>query len=417
MTKQIDGIGRVATLTSFLTKALGSGKVHTAAAFILGAIAFVLANLLLARHLAPSAYGLLALVVAIVAAAIPVAPFGLAVIIVRRHLTLDRQLLLRCAFSSILVALGAVALSAYAYSMVPAVLVITAITIFGGGFSRLAAARLQSEERFLVSTLVSESGNYMLLLAALGTLLAGIEDPLWPLAFVCASQILVAGILILRLREASHDTSARPAQFQLSEMLLLTGTNAAIMVLVQLERFAIPIVLDIETLARFAVLAMFTIAPFRPVEVSTYRTLLPRLSRSTGVDERRRLLMRETRDTAFLFVGFGVLIVAVTPALVEFFFSGKYYFSLGTIVAGIMLGQLRVVRSIFSAAIGALADQRGLVLWNLVEWVSVLAAFLGGWAGSTWGLQGFLWGVVGAGVCSAMITLPLVFRATGKSPP
>jgi O-antigen/teichoic acid export membrane protein len=409
MAKQIDDTKRDVTVKGVLTVALDSGKVRTAGAFLLGAVAFVLANLLLARHLTPTAFGLLTLAVAISAAASPVAPFGLTVILVRRHLSLDRKLLLRCAYTSVVVAVGAVALTATLYNLSHSLLIIIAITIVGGGFTRLASARLQRDERFLASTLASESGNYVLFLAALGTLAIGSRDPLWPLASVCVAQALIAGFLSYRLQDVPRGKVTSPTQLNLSEMLALTGANAATMVLTQLERVAIPIFFEIEALAEFAVLAMFTIAPFRPLEVSVYRTLLPRLSRSTSVSMRRQLLMQEFLYASLLFVGLGTLIVAVTPAIVNVIFSGKYDFSVGMMVCGIMLGQIRVVRSIFSAAIAAIAEQRALLLWTLVEWASVLAAFMGGWLGSRYGLQGFLWGVISAGFLASLLTFYLAF--------
>jgi hypothetical protein len=69
---------------------------------------------------------------------------------------------------------------------------------------------------------------------------------------------------------------------------------------------------------------------------------------------------------------------------------------------------LRVVRSMVAAAITALADRRGLALWNAAAWMSVGAAFLGGWVGSAWGLEGFLWGVVLGGATNVVLTLPLL---------
>lgn len=414
MTDQMSGIARVAELTRAFVNTLDSGKIRTGAAFLLGAVAFALANLLLAKHLTPSAYGVLALVVAIVAAGTPVAPFGLATIVVRRNLALEPKLLLRCAGTSTLVALAAAALSAVVYDLAAALLFIIVAAVIGGGFTRLASAKYQAEQRFLVSTLVSESTNYMLLIAAAGVLVADIDDPIWPLAFVCVCQLLLASVLSIRLATVPTDVTTPSAKFRVSEMLLLTGTSAATMVMVQIERFAIPVFLDIQALAQFAVLAVCTIAPFRLVEVSVYRTLLPRLSHLSSAVEYRRLLSREARHALIVFVGLGVPIAVFTPPIVDLLFSGKYEFSFGTVLAGIFLGQLRVVHSIVSATIAALADQRSLLLWNLAAWLSVLTSFLGGWMGSPWGLQGFLWGVAVGGITGILFTLPLVFSVSAN---
>ena len=395
-------------LRNLVLRLLGSGKVRTSAAFLVGAVAFAVANLLFAGHLSPGAYGTLALVVAIIAAGVPIAPFGVAVVVVRKHLSLERSLMLRCAFTSTLVGFAVAIIAGYVYGLAPALLLVIAFTIIGGGFTRIVAARLQSEERFLASTLVSEGGNYVLLIAAVGTLTLNLNGALLPLAFVGISQLLLAAILAMRLVGTTPVQTPTHPKFPFWEMLLLTGTNAATMVLLQLERFAIPVLLDVEMLATFAVLAVFTMAPFRPVEVSTYRTLLPRLSRSNSAKQRSRLLLREARQAVFLFAVLGVLIAALTPVVVKLMFSGKYEFTLSMTLAGIVIGQLRVVRSMFAATIAALADPRGLAVWNSIAWISVVTTFVGGWIGSRWALQGFLWGVALGGVLNAVLTLPLV---------
>jgi hypothetical protein len=69
---------------------------------------------------------------------------------------------------------------------------------------------------------------------------------------------------------------------------------------------------------------------------------------------------------------------------------------------------LRVVRSMIAAAISALADRRGLAVWIAAAWASVGAAFLGGWVGSAWGLEGFLWGVALGGATNIVLTVPLL---------
>ena len=105
-------------------------------------------------------------------------------------------------------------------------------------------------------------------------------------------------------------------------------------------------------------------------------------------------------------IGLGV--AAVTPFVLTFLFGDKYHFTFGTVLAGVAGGQLRVARSLVSAAIAALADQKGLAIWNGVAWVSVGASFLGGWLGSPWGLEGFLWGVALGGLANIVLTLPIL---------
>ena len=165
--------------TLMLGGLLRSGKLRTGLVFGLAALAFAAANLLLAHGMAPEAYGMVSLVVALMAVGGPLAPLGLAPIVVREHLPATPRLLGQCAATSALVAAATAAVAAAVYRL-------------AGGRARRAGGRggrgrlhpagggavLQSEERFVASTLASESMNYLLLLAAVGVFaLAPVGQP------------------------------------------------------------------------------------------------------------------------------------------------------------------------------------------------------------------------------------------------
>ena len=61
---------------------------------------------------------------------------------------------------------------------------------------------LQSEERFIASTLVSESANYLLLAAALIAFATGTSTALWPFALVAVAQLVLAGAVLTTLDNA-----------------------------------------------------------------------------------------------------------------------------------------------------------------------------------------------------------------------
>ncbi len=208
---------------------------------------------------------------------------------------------------------------------------------------------------------------------------------------------------------AAHRSDPRPTvPVNMTELLLLSATNAAMLVLFQVERFAIPMFLGLEQLAAFAVLSVFTIAPFRPIEFSTYRTLVPKLRRCGSGPERRRLFLREVGQISALLAALGLGIAVVTPFALSYLFGDKFHFPFGAVLAGVVGGQLRVARSLVSAAITAVADKKALAIWNALAWVSVGASFFGGWLGSRWGLEGFLWGVVLGGLTNIALTVPIL---------
>ena len=296
----------VRELRELLAKLLRSDKLRTVVAFATSAAAFAVANLLFADHLQPETYGKLALIVAILAVGSPLAPLGLAFMVVRERLPAEPRLLVRCGATSVLVAIGSAAVGALVYGLGKVELAIVLVGVLGGGFVRLASGMLQSEERFVASTLASESINYLLLAAALGAVAVGATSGIWPLTVVTLAQLLLAAAIWAALLAANRADPRPAAPLRLTEMLLLSATNAAILVLSQVERFAIPMFLGLEQLAAFAVLSVFTIAPFRPIEFSTSRTLFPKLRRpGTGL-ERRRLFLREVGQTTALLAAIGL---------------------------------------------------------------------------------------------------------------
>lgn len=194
-----------------------------------------------------------------------------------------------------------------------------------------------------------------------------------------------------------------------SGLALITGTDAATVILMQIERLAIPIVLDLEALALFAILAVFGVAPFRPVEVSVYRTLLTRVGRAPK-EERLALVRRELARTALLVAVVSALVATLTPHVFAFLFADKYEISFLLLLGAIVAGQLRVLRGLIAAVISACAAPRELAVWNLYLWLIVGTTLLGGWSGARWGLTGFVWGVNAGAALNALLTLPLMLR-------
>ena len=384
------------------------GKLRAGAGFILGALAFAGANLLLAGHLAPAAFGTLALIVAVIALAAPLGPLGLGVMVASRRLEMAPQVPRRCLKTSLLVALCAAALAGLVYDLPRAALAVIAGSVAAGGMLRLAAAVLQREERHLGATFVFESTNWFLLAGALATVLAGSANLLLPLMAVLLGQAVLLAFIWRPLLAARAEVPGQ--RIRSSDLLLLTGSSVGLLLLLQVERLAIPIFLDTRALAAFAVLAVFAIAPFRPVEVSTWRTLVVRLGRPAGPRRRRRLLARECLQTGVAAVVLGALIAVLAPTILAHLFDGKYDVGTGAVFAAIVSGMLRVARSVVGAVITALGDRRTLAWWNGASLVSVLAVVLGGWAGSPWGLTGFLWGVVAGAALNIVLTVPLALR-------
>lgn len=107
-------------------------------------------------------------------------------------------------------------------------------------------------------------------------------------------------------------------------------------------------------------------------------------------------------------LGFAVFFLA-EPVL-ALILGDKYDFTSSLILAAVVGGQLRVARSLLGATMSALADTRGLAVWNGVVWLSIAAMFAGGSVGASWGLEGLLWGVALGRTATVALGGPLIVR-------
>lgn len=388
-----------------------SATLRTGAVFGCAGAAFVIANLALARQLAPEAYGTLALMVALATLGSRVGTLGLGVLVVRDRLPATPRLGAWCLGTSGAIALAVTLAGAFLYRLEPGALVALVALVMAGGGLALAAATLQSEERFIASTLLSENANYLLLLVALVSIGLGIAGPLEILGVLAVAQIGLVAIAWWPLLRARPHRDRPAGDVHLGDLVLLTGSGLAGILMLQLERLTIPLFLDLGSLATFAVLAACTIAPFRLFEVGVYRTLLPRLRNATDAGQRRRLLLRQIAQVGCVLVTLGPVLVLMVPPSLDYALAGKYQFGHMVVLAAVAGGQVRVLMAFTAAAVQALAGTGELVVWNAISWLAIGMAVLGGASGAAYGLEGFLWGVAAGGAAKVALSLPLIARA------
>lgn len=367
-------------------------------AFIHGAsgLAFVAANLLFARALDPEAYGRLALVIALVNFAMPLAPAGADGVVNRRPLEPDFSLLARVLATSSVAAVVCGSVAAVFYDLGIEYVAVISLAVLGGGATYLSAAQFQSRQKFGISLAISQGVNVILALAG-GALLIGLLPHAESVAASMAAGLSAAAIigwaLIFRDPEI---TGEEDEAFDWREALSYAGVSAAILLLLQLERLVIPKLLTLEALATFGVLASVVGAPFRMMQQALGFTLFPRLRAAEGLAERRIMLLKEGLTAAAVLTTGGIAIWFAAPLVVELALDTKYRLSDPLILAAMISGALKVLDAFAKSSVSALGTVRELSLFNFLGWGAVAMGIGGAIVGARWGLEGVIYGV-GAG--------------------
>ncbi len=357
----------------------------------LGGVGFAVGSLLLARALSPPVFGLVALGLALMNLAIPLAPLGADGVVNRHLLRPSPRLLARVLCTSALAAALVAALSLAFYELDPPLIAVVVVGVLGGGATYLASACLQAQRRFGPALALSEQGNWTLTLAAVVALVWGVETALLPLAFVSAGQILAALLAWPRLLREPAATRASPP-YPRREGIAIAGMGAAVVILLQLDRLLIPRVLGLESLASFAVLAAVALAPFRMLQNGVSFTLLPRL-RGAPVHARSRLLLREGALVGAVAGATSVAVLLFGPWLVRRLAGEEYRLGLPLFVAALAAGWVRLATGFADATVTAVAPAHRLVPLNLLGGLFVPMAAAGGLLGAQLGgLTGLLYG-------------------------
>ena len=383
-------------------------------------LAFVGANLLLARELSTTQFALLTLLIALNTLGYHLAPLGLDGVVTRGRAEVGWPLLKRAAAVSVGlgVAVAVTAFLAYGLSIGLAALLLGGTA--AGGLMLVASAKFQSEQRFGVSLALNLSPSFMLLLGALATIAAGSSTA--DLSFdIWAGGLGVAAVigwaLALRGRRAP---SATVGSVPWGEALVLAGVSAAGMLFIQLERLVIPHVLSVADLALFGVLGAIAGSIFRLLQMAVGFTLLPRLRAAATVVERRQLIAKELRFALVVAaLGSGAVLV-LTPLIERWFLVGKYHLSMGLLVAALFSGTAKIAHAFSRAAATALATPRELNFVNWAGWLSAAFAIGAAVVAAPWGLTGVVyaigfgwlaWAVMSLVVISHHLRLPAAVAA------
>ncbi|WP_418159613.1 hypothetical protein [Benzoatithermus flavus] len=367
---------------------------------------FALANLLLARTLSVSDFADVTLAVTAVMLGQTLGPLGQERVVVRHDLPATPALLRRGIASAVLVAVALAMVALLAYDMTPGIVALIVPGAVAGSLTLLASARLQSERRFLLSTMISQGAGLPLLAAAFSALLAGGIDPRSVLVlFVLGLMGLAAWSWAYLL---SRPPSATAVPFHWREALAITGISGLAILFFNLERLAIPLLLPGQDLAHFAVLAAIVIAPFRMLQFGVGRTLVPHLRDAATAAERRRLLLHEALLVGGIALLAGVILAFATPWVEAWVLGGKYATPPLLLAVVILAGLGKLFGAFAHAAMQGLASERTIWLGNFVGWACLGLAVVAGIMGAHWGLAGLVAGTTAGAFCQAGLMLCLV---------
>jgi hypothetical protein len=374
-------------------------------------VGFIGATLVMARLLPVEAFGIATLLVAVANVGAQSAPSGFNGAFIRHNLIAERRLLLGGGVVALLAGVALAVLGRYVYELDGLACLLILVSVTSGGTALLATPTFQREQMFVRSVLLYQSANFALMLAAFQMLL-GVGRNQWFAVGVTAAwfTVLVAPLwawLLRRSREGSHLSWAH-----LHDVAHFFGVALSIQLMIQLERLVIPVVLDVEDLARFAVVAALALSPYRLLEMGTLSTLAARMRVIGSVASRRHLAKRETLTMLGLCVIAAVPILAFGPRISQLI-APDIAVGRGLLGLAVASGIVRVVGAQGRAIASAFAEPADLRLLNITGWLTVAFGALGGFALARWGLMGVMCGVSLGWIAKGVISFAVARKFLG----
>ena len=400
-----------------------SASLRTAAAMGLGGVGFSLGSLFLARVLPTEEYGLVSLVLGIVAVAGLTAPLGLDQVAARRGIRLDADWRRAALGASALTAAGAAIVAALVYRLSASLVASVALITLALGIAQAAGGHFQGQQQLRTAVWVVQLLNGALALVAVFDLAVRLPSAGEVCSLIAALSLLgaVAVLWLVRRREGAGDAQASPWGLRWEAMSLLS-VQACGSAFMQLERLLLGPIVGLHDLAVYSVLAALVSSPFRLLQSAVQFTLIPTLRVAAGARARRAKVVREA-TLVFVTVAAGsVVIWVVAPPLARWLTAGRYDLSHALIVATLFSGFLKVLGGFTTAVVVSCGEERRLRHLTVVSWASLGISVAGAFFTGRWGLVAVLYGI-SAGwlvrcLCTAWLALPhLTETRESEGPP
>jgi len=165
----------------------------------------------------------------------------------------------------------------------------------------------------------------------------------------------------------------------LSEGLCFTGLLATVAFLNTAGRFAIPKLLNYQTLASYSIFWTVICGPFIILQAMMGFVLLPKI-REHYIAGQLFQKMQETKKTfpaaLILITLFGIFMYFFSSWVIGIAYPHKYFIPDSVKVLLVFLGLLRFCYAFVSALVGAVASVRELLIANILAIISVIIFFL-----------------------------------------
>jgi O-antigen/teichoic acid export membrane protein len=382
-----------------------SASLRTAAAMGVGGVGFSLGSLLLARVLPTQEYGLVALVLGIVAVAGLTAPLGLDQVAARRGIRLDagwrHAAFGACATTAIIAAL----IAGVVYHLSPALMASVALITLALGVAQSAGGHFQGQQHLRTAVWVVQLLNGSLALVALIAMAVGMSSAAAVCLAIAAVAILAAAGVwwLVRRREGVGDRQPNAWGLRWEAMSLLT-VQACGSAFMQLERLLLGPIVGLHDLAVYSVLAALVSSPFRLLQAAVQFTLIPTLRVAGDARARRAKIAREG---ALVFVTIAVGSVAIwvlAPPLARWFVAGRYTLSHALIAATLISGFIKVLSGFLTAVVVSCGAERRLRLLSFFSWGSIGVSVAGAFLTAPWGLVGVIYGIAAGWLLRCFLT-------------
>ncbi len=360
-----------------------------------GGVGFALANILLARVLAPREFGTLSLMLALIQIAVSFGPMGLDLAINRHRLDASAALVSWTLGTSTVVAVALAVAAAQIYGMPTALSACLAVAAAGASMNSIGGALLRAREQFTLSLLLFQVHNYVLFAAAGLALWLDSESTLGPAVLIAGAYVATASFgLYAGSRRTQAVTPYPPLGILLKESLAGFGIGLAVQLLWQLERIVIPRTMSLDDLATFAAAATIAAAPFRMLQMGTQFTLVPTLRNCADRRSAVRVLRTEGLALCVAAAAATIAVLVLTPVVLTYVLQGRYQVSDTLIAAFVATGLVKVVHGFAVAVVQALGTVRTLARLHAASWAGVAVGIVLAYAGSKYGITGV---VVGTG--------------------
>jgi O-antigen/teichoic acid export membrane protein len=400
-----------------------SASLRTAAVMGVGGVGFSLGSLLLARTLPTQEYGLVSLVLGVVAVAGLTAPLGLDQVAARRGLRLDAGWRRAALGACVLTAIAAAGIGGLVYHLSFELMASIALSTLALGIAQSAGGHFQGRQHLRTAVWVVQLLNGSLAIVALIAMALRLQSA----GTIC---LLLAGVAILaaagvwwlvRRREGMGDSQPAPwkIRWEAMSLLALQTSGSAFM---QLERLLLAPIVGLHDLAVYSVLAALVSSPFRLLQSAVQFTLIPTLRVAGDARARRAKIAREAALVFVTISAGSVAIWVIAPPLASWLVAGRYTLSHALIAATLISGFLKVLSGFMTAVVVSCGGERRLRLLSFLSWGAIGISVAGAFFAGPWGLVAVLYGI-SAGwlvkfLCTAWLAMPYLRQPrASESPP